>query len=84
MKATRRYRPRPSLDRITLLVNQDNHRVNPTLGWQPLAGGGIEVDFLPGTHQTYIRQNVQATGECLRDCLERAQQQDRCAASPSI
>ena len=71
--ATMRYQPQPSAERITLLVSEEYHRADATLGWQPLAGGGVEVHLLPGTHETYIRQNVQAAGECLRDCLERAQ-----------
>lgn len=67
------YRPDNYPGRIVLLVNERWHRLYPDLGWQRHARSGVEIHPLAGNHETYIRQNVQGAGECLRDCLARAQ-----------
>jgi acyl-CoA synthetase (AMP-forming)/AMP-acid ligase II/thioesterase domain-containing protein/acyl carrier protein len=50
MVMTRAYRPRPLAGRVTLLVNGDWHQVGPTLGWDGLAAGGIEVGVTERGH----------------------------------
>lgn len=67
------YRPDNYPGRIVLLINESWHRLYPDLGWERRARSGVEIHPLAGNHETYIRQNVQGVGECLRDCLARAQ-----------
>jgi len=70
-----RYRPRPYEGRVSLVVNEEAYRNDPTLGWADLVLGGIEVYQARGDHETYIRDHVQAVAGQLRECLEKAQRE---------
>ena len=71
--AVDRYRRRPYAGRITVFVNEEWYRADPTLGWtQQLATGGIEVHKIPGNHDTYITDHIDVLGSALRQCLEAA------------
>jgi len=67
-----RYRPQPYPGRITVFVNEECYSADPTLGWNDLAAGGLEVHKIPGNHHTYITEHIQVVAEELRECLERA------------
>ncbi|MGH7847469.1 MAG: hypothetical protein ACREQW_20175, partial [Candidatus Binatia bacterium] len=71
--ALRYYRPRPYHGRVTMLVNEELYRRDPTLGWSKLALGGLDIHMLPGDHWTYIRAHVRAAAGELRKCLEGPQ-----------
>jgi amino acid adenylation domain-containing protein len=75
MQTLLRYTPRLYRGRIDLLVNAEAYGGNFTRGWDNLAAEGIEVHKLPGNHNTYIREHVQAAAKQLRECLERAGQE---------
>ena len=45
------------------------------LGWGQIAAGGVDVYEIPGGHRSLLRANVSEVGRRLRDCLQRAQQQ---------
>jgi amino acid adenylation domain-containing protein len=69
----RRHRPQPYAGPIELLVNEQYHqRDDPSLGWDALGCGGVQVHKVPGNHDSYIREFVHATAEELRTCLEDA------------
>lgn len=63
------YRPRPYDGRVTLLISEEFHRREPTLGWDGLVTGGLEVHAVPGDHTTCIREHVAALAGTLRACL---------------
>jgi thioesterase domain-containing protein/acyl carrier protein len=67
------YRPKPYPGKLTLLVNEDVSRISPSLGWAPLASGGLEIRRVPGNHVSYIRGRIRATANTLRVCLEQAE-----------
>ena len=67
--AIHRYRPGPYDGKVTLLVSEELYRRGPTLGWDGLAGGGVEVHAVPGDHNTCIREHVASMAETLRACL---------------
>jgi amino acid adenylation domain-containing protein len=71
-RALRRHNPKPYGGGIQILVNEKFYRRNPTLGWDQLALGGLEIHKLPGDHDSYIREHVQAAAKKLRECLEKA------------
>ena len=76
--ATQRYRPQPYAGRLVLLRAMEHDAAggdtDDTLGWGALAGGGVEVHPVPGTHQGMVRPpHVAAVAERLRACLEVAQ-----------
>ena len=71
-----RYRPRTYKGRITLLVNEDNYQQNPSMGWDYLATGGLEIHKIPGNHDSYLGEYVQTTAEKLKACLDAAQADD--------
>ena len=64
-----RYHPRPYAGRIVLFVNKEWHERNPTLGWDAVATGGLEVIPLTGAHNTNLVDNLELTVERLRGCL---------------
>lgn len=64
-----RYEARPYAGRIVLFVNNEWHAENPSLGWESLAEGGLDVFVLPGGHGRNLIDNVTTTAERLRECL---------------
>jgi amino acid adenylation domain-containing protein len=68
-----RYRPQPYFGKITVLANQAWLKVNPTLGWDRYAKGGLEIIKLPGDHLSYLREHAAKTASELRRILEEVQ-----------
>jgi amino acid adenylation domain-containing protein len=69
----RGHRPQPYDGPIELLVNEQYHqREDPSLGWDRLGRGGVHIHKVPGNHDSYLRELVQATAEELRACLDDA------------
>lgn len=71
-RALRWHKPKPYGGRIQILVNEEFYSRDPTLGWSRLALGGLDIHKLPGDHDSYIREHVQAAAKKLRECLEKA------------
>jgi len=69
----RRHRPRPYAGPLDLLVNEQFYQRDPALGWDALARGGTRIHQVPGNHDTYIREHLEATAATLRACLDNAQ-----------
>lgn len=73
--AARRYQARPYPGRITLFrasSAQDSvdERYGYELGWKPLAGAGVEVHEIPGTHRDIMREpNVGLLARHVTACL---------------
>lgn len=72
-----RWQPLPYPNRLTLVVNEEWHRKNPTLGWNDLAQGGLETHVLAGNHHILKPDRVAATAEVLRACLNATSCDDR-------
>jgi thioesterase domain-containing protein len=69
--AVDRYRRQPYAGRITVFANEEWYSTDPTLGWNDLAAGGMEVHKIPGNHNTYITEYIQVVAKELRECLDR-------------
>ncbi len=79
-QATLNYLPQVYPNTITLLrtrVESSIAHQDPTLGWSKLAGGGVQVHWIPGNHLTMLRKpHVQVLAEQLRTCIEKTQTQE--------
>jgi thioesterase domain-containing protein len=75
-QATLNYTPQVYPNRITVLrtsTESSTVQPDPTLGWSKLAGGGVDVQWVPGNHLTMLKKpHVQALAEQLRVCIEKA------------
>jgi amino acid adenylation domain-containing protein len=75
-QAALNYVPQAYPNSITLLrthVQSNIAHQDPTLGWSKLAGGGVDVHWVPGNHLTMLRKpHVQVLAEQLRACIEKA------------
>jgi aspartate racemase len=73
--AVREYTPQVYDGPVTLFWASADLRTSIDLveGWRALAGGGIEVHEIPGSHLDIIKEpHVQELAEKLSACLERA------------
>jgi acyl-CoA synthetase (AMP-forming)/AMP-acid ligase II/thioesterase domain-containing protein/acyl carrier protein len=48
------------------------YRNDPSLGWKKIITKGVDVQVVPGNHDTYIRDFAKNTAEILQSCLDRA------------
>jgi acyl-CoA synthetase (AMP-forming)/AMP-acid ligase II/thioesterase domain-containing protein len=76
------YNPRPFKGRLTLFRARGRFplpALGADLGWRPLAGSGTDVVFLPGNHETILKQPcVRYLGERLVARLRAAQDRVSC------
>ena len=73
--AVREYTPQVYDGRVTLFWASADLRTSIDLveGWRALAGGGIDVHEIPGSHLDIVKEpHVQELAEKLGACLERA------------
>jgi amino acid adenylation domain-containing protein len=78
--AVREYVPQVYDGRVTLFWASGDLRSSNDLveGWRALAGGGIEVHEIPGSHLDIVREpHVQELAKKLSGCLGQAQAIDR-------
>ena len=74
-QAAMNYHPRPYPGKVTLF--RAAHRPpgregDPFLGWDRVAGGGMEVHEIPGTHVTLLQEpGVRLLAEELKRCMSR-------------
>ena len=61
-----RYRPRPYPGRVVLFINEESHRLNPTLGWDTIVAGDLDVHAIPGDHRTYLVDYLDLIADRLR------------------
>ena len=78
VEAVQQYRPRPYPGRVTLFRAQE-HRDNGrglTQGWDALVRGGVDVQWVSGTHQSLVRRpHVAEVAERLRAILDGTSEQ---------
>jgi thioesterase domain-containing protein len=78
VEAMQRYRPRPYPGRVTLIRAQE-HQENDrglTQGWDALAQEGVDVYWVPGTHQSLVRRpQVAEVARRLRAILDGTSEQ---------
>lgn len=75
LRAMQSYRPQPYAGRVTLFRAGDRpvDEAGPTLGWEGLPAGGVELRVVPGDHYTFVRQpHVATLAEQLGACLDEA------------
>ena len=58
--------------RLVLIVNEEQYRWNPDLGWPGFAEGGLEILASPGTHETMFTEHRRAVAETILQCIEKA------------
>jgi amino acid adenylation domain-containing protein len=78
--AVREYAPQVYDGKVTLFWASADLRTSIDLveGWRALAGGGIEVHEIPGSHLDIIKEpHVQELAEKLGACLERANESNQ-------
>jgi thioesterase domain-containing protein len=75
-QATLNYVPQVYPNSITVLrtsIESSIAHQDPTLGWSKVAGGGVDVHWVPGNHLTMLKKpHVQVLAEQLRMCVEKA------------
>jgi thioesterase domain-containing protein len=80
--AVRRYYPQTYPDRITLLLASESlarSPEDPRLGWSEFAGGGVDLQVIPGNHDTITGNNdtkieeahMQVLAEKLKACIDQ-------------
>jgi thioesterase domain-containing protein len=71
--AVHAYAPRPYPGRVTLLrcaATLAGAPSEPTLGWEALAAGGVDLHWMPGDHGTLVFEpHAAAVAECLHTRL---------------
>jgi amino acid adenylation domain-containing protein len=71
--ASRSYKPRPYDGPVTVFRSRCEPLLRPRtsdLGWSQIAGGGVDVHRLPGSHANLLREPfVQALARRLSECL---------------
>ncbi|MET0399846.1 MAG: amino acid adenylation domain-containing protein, partial [Longimicrobiaceae bacterium] len=72
LRAMYEYRPARYGGRVTLLRAAEHDRAEAdTLGWETVAGGGVEVRAVPGSHFTLVREpNAAELARVLAELLE--------------
>jgi amino acid adenylation domain-containing protein len=70
--AAHRYRYRPYTGRIVLLVNQEWHEAEPSLGWQKFASGGLDIYPIPGDHDHCVPDNIARVAQIVKECVIKA------------
>jgi thioesterase domain-containing protein len=56
--------------RLVLVVNEEQHRFNPDLGWPGFADGGLEILTSPGTHETMFTEHRRAAAKTILHCID--------------
>jgi thioesterase domain-containing protein len=78
LKAVRSYQMRFDSCPIMLLKaseSEDESSQDLTKGWKAFAGGGLEIQTVPGDHYTILREpNVSILARYLEKCLDKAQE----------
>jgi hypothetical protein len=84
--ATRVYRPGLYEGRITLIRTHrfaGREDATPTLGWERVAGGGVDVRWVAGQHLTLMQEPF--VGELaaeLQGCIDQVLQDGNCGPTP--
>ena len=56
--------------RITLIVNEEQARRDPNLGWEGIAAGGLSIHQIPGDHGTMMTMHAKEIASLLRKSME--------------
>jgi amino acid adenylation domain-containing protein len=83
-RASRNYVLHRYPGRVTLfkaIENLSEHHLDPALGWNDWADGGVDIQMVPGNHATMVyKPNVAILAEKLSACIGEAQADLECAA----
>jgi aspartate racemase len=74
-----RYKPRYYPGPVTLVLCEEHNRREPGRVWRELAGGGLEILYVPGDHFTHLRDHIQVTAARIATCLRAAQSREMIA-----
>lgn len=64
------HRPRRYPGRITLIVNEQESRLQPDLGWTGFAHEGLDVHTVPGDHSTLLKVYGQDVAQAILRSME--------------
>jgi hypothetical protein len=64
------FQPRSYPAPISLFLNEEWHRRDPTAGWGAVATGGLAVEVLPGRHGDHLMDQMDALAGRLRELLD--------------
>jgi amino acid adenylation domain-containing protein len=64
--------PRRYPGRLMLIVNEEQHRLSPDLGWTGFGEGGLAIQMSPGTHETLFTEHRKAVAETILQCIDEA------------
>ena len=84
--AVREYVPQVYDGHVTLFWASSDLRASVDFveGWRALAGGGIEVHEIPGSHLDIVKEpHVQELAKKLSGCLGRAQRSSEWGSNPT-
>ena len=83
LRASRMYEVRPYPGTITLFRAEEQPvglRADPYLGWGPLAGSGVDVYEVPGSHEGHLFQpHVVKVAEAMRTALDKIREDGSCS-----
>jgi amino acid adenylation domain-containing protein len=68
---------------VTLIVNEEDYKIDKKLGWNGVATGGLEIHATPGAHLTRFTLHGREFAKTLLECLERAQAESAPRLRPS-
>jgi thioesterase domain-containing protein len=84
-QAHKAYKPKPYSGFITVFRASESppgFHVDPQLGWDSLAKGGLKIYRVPGHHTSIMSSQILA--EQLRLCLEKSQANSGGKIAPTI
>jgi thioesterase domain-containing protein/acyl carrier protein len=67
-----RCRPESYEGPLTLFYAKETNRQATIKKWKKLVPGAVEICYVPGDHETYIREHVDVLAKQLRLCLDKA------------
>ena len=73
LETLQRYRPGCYDGSVTLFFGKQTNRRRSIKSWKKYVSGAVEVCYVPGDHETYIREHVEALARQLRTCLDKAE-----------
>jgi amino acid adenylation domain-containing protein len=59
-------------ERLMLIVNEQQSRMDPDLGWRGYADGGLQLRTSPGSHETMFTEHRRAAAETILQCIDEA------------
>jgi amino acid adenylation domain-containing protein len=66
------HAPEPYAGRITLIVNEEQARVDRDLGWKGAGQGGVVIHTIAGDHDTMLTHHGKEVAHVILNCIDEA------------